>query len=138
MSHHEPTPLTGSTSHAEAEPNGSGRGLDSLGPLDRMNGPPPLSSRILSWWWDYVLIVGWLVLVFVVVGLPQLLGWLDLSPIWTEQYLADMAVTLLTVLPYFGYLTLTEWARPMPPGEREGQVPRSGPLTTGPLAGLAS
>ncbi len=70
--------------------------------------PPPRSARILSWWWDYVLIVTWLLVVFVVVGLPQLLGWWDLSSVWSDPVAADSAITLLTVVPYFLNLVLTE------------------------------
>lgn len=45
---------------------------------------------------------------FLFVGLPQLLGWIDLSPAWTDQNSADVGITLLTVLPYFAYLFITE------------------------------
>ncbi|MGH8948345.1 MAG: hypothetical protein ACRDXF_05745, partial [Acidimicrobiia bacterium] len=61
-----------------------------------------------SWVWDYLLILGWLLLVFLFVGLPQILGWVDLSPMWTDQTAADVGITLLTVLPYFAYLFVTE------------------------------
>jgi uncharacterized RDD family membrane protein YckC len=71
-------------------------------------GTAPIARRVLSWLWDYLVIMGWLVLVFVVLGLPQILGWVDLSPIWTDQTAADVGITLLTVLPYFAYLYLTE------------------------------
>ncbi len=54
------------------------------------------------------MIFGWLLLVFVLAGLPQLLGWIDLSPVWTDQNSSDVGITLLTVLPYFLYLFLTE------------------------------
>jgi uncharacterized RDD family membrane protein YckC len=72
--------------------------------------PPParLGRRFLSWLWDYLVVVAWLVIVFVFVGLPQILGWIDLSPIWTDQNASDIGITLLTVLPYFIYLFLTE------------------------------
>ena len=77
-----------------------------------MNRAPRLGTRLTSWWWDYLLIVGWLILVFLVVGLPQLIGWWDLSAIWTDPISADVAITLLTVVPYFLYLVLTEWNSP--------------------------
>lgn len=64
--------------------------------------------RLLSWWWDYLLIVAWLVVVFVVFGLPQLLGWWDLSSFWSNPTAADVAITVLTVVPYFLYLVITE------------------------------
>jgi uncharacterized RDD family membrane protein YckC len=72
--------------------------------------PPParLGRRFLSWLWDYLVIVTWLVIVFVFVGLPQILGWIDLSPVWTDQNASDVGITLLTLLPYFIYLYRTE------------------------------
>ncbi len=70
--------------------------------------PPRTRIRLLSWWWDYLVILAWLVLVFLAVGLPQILGWIDLSPVWTDQNAADVGITLLTVLPYLLYLVLTE------------------------------
>jgi uncharacterized RDD family membrane protein YckC len=48
------------------------------------------------------------VIVFVSIGLPQLLGWIDLSPVWTDQNGSDVGITLLTVLPFFLYLFRTE------------------------------
>lgn len=64
--------------------------------------------RSLSWWWDYLLILAWLVVVFLAVGLPQILGSWDLSSIWSDPVSADLAITLLTVVPYFLYLVVTE------------------------------
>lgn len=65
-------------------------------------------SRVASWGWDYLVVLAWLALVFVVVGLPQLVGWIDLAWVWSRPVAADVAVTLLTVVPYLAYLTLTE------------------------------
>lgn len=59
-----------------------------------------------------MLIVGWLLIVFLLLGLPQILGWLDLSPVWTDQNAADVGITILTVFPYFLYLVLTELRTP--------------------------
>jgi uncharacterized RDD family membrane protein YckC len=70
--------------------------------------PAPLGRRVLSWLWDYLVILAWLAIVFLVVSLPQLIGWIDLSPIWTDQNTSDVGITLLTVLPYFIYLYSTE------------------------------
>lgn len=78
----------------------------------RQASPAPLGRRVASWWWDYLLIIAWLAAVFLLIGLPQLLGWIDLSPIWTDQTGTDVAITILTVLPYFLYLTLTERRSP--------------------------
>lgn len=78
----------------------------------RQTPPAPTGRRVASWWWDYLLIIAWLTAVFLLIGLPQLLGWIDLSPIWTDQTATDVAITILTVLPYFLYLTLTEWRSP--------------------------
>lgn len=64
--------------------------------------------RLLSWWWDYLLILAWLLVVFAVVGVPQLVGWWDLSSVWSNPAAADVAITVLTVVPYFLYLVLTE------------------------------
>ena len=74
--------------------------------------PAPTARRIASWGWDYLLILGWLFLVFLLVGLPQLLGWIDLTPVWTNQTSADVGITILTVLPYFAYLYLSESREP--------------------------
>jgi uncharacterized RDD family membrane protein YckC len=83
--------------------------LPKLGARVRFPSPaPPLPIRLLSWWWDYLLILVWLAVVLLVAGLPQLLGWVDLSPVWTDQNAADVGITLLTVLPYLLYLTVTE------------------------------
>lgn len=67
-----------------------------------------LKRRLISWWWDYVVVLSWLIVVFVLLGLPTLLGWVDLEPVWSRQITADLAVTLLTVVPYLVYLVLTE------------------------------
>jgi uncharacterized RDD family membrane protein YckC len=77
-----------------------------------LNAPAPTAHRIASWGWDYLLILGWLLLVFLVVGLPQILGWIDLTPVWTNQTSADIGTTILTVLPYFAYLYLSESREP--------------------------
>lgn len=68
--------------------------------------------RLLSWWWDYLLILAWLLLVVAVVGVPQLVGWWDLSSVWSNPAAADVAITVLTVVPYFLYLVLTEMRTP--------------------------
>lgn len=52
--------------------------------------------------------LAWLSLVFVVVGLPQIVGWIDLAWVWSRPVAADVAVTSLTVVPYLAYLTVTE------------------------------
>lgn len=68
--------------------------------------------RLRSWWWDYLVVLAWLVLVFLTIGLPQILGWLDLSSVWSDPVSADLAITLLTVVPWFVYLVWTESASP--------------------------
>jgi len=78
----------------------------------RLPSPAPTGRRLASWWWDYLVILAWLAVVFVLIGLPQILGWFDLSAIWTDQVAGDIAITVLTVLPYFLYLTITEWRPP--------------------------
>ena len=78
----------------------------------RLPSPPSISHRLASWGWDYLVILGWLLLVFLLVGLPQILDWIDLTPVWTDQNSADAGITILTVLPYFAYLFLTELKRP--------------------------
>lgn len=72
---------------------------------------PSLRDRLRSWGWDYLLILAWLAVVFVIVGIPQLLGWIDLAGIWTDPFYADVAVTVLTVIPYLAYLVVTESGR---------------------------
>lgn len=63
---------------------------------------------MVSWGWDHLVVLVWLVLVFVAVGVPQLVGWLDLAGVWSRPLTADIAVTMLTVVPYLAYLTTTE------------------------------
>lgn len=76
--------------------------------MARFPSPAPLARRFVSWLWDYLVILVWLAVVFVFVGLPQIFGWIDLSPVWTDQTWSDVGLTLLTVLPFFLYLYLTE------------------------------
>lgn len=71
----------------------------------------PLGRRVISWLWDYAVILVWLLLVFLFVGLPQLQGWIDPAPIWTDQNSSDVGITLLTVLPFLAYLFFTEASR---------------------------
>jgi hypothetical protein len=83
--------------------------LPKLGARVRFPSPAPQrTTRILSWWWDYLVILAWLASVFVVAGLPQLLGWWDLSAVWSDQTASDIAITLLTVVPYLTYLVIAE------------------------------
>ena len=77
-----------------------------------MTSVPRLGLRLVSWWWDYLLIVAWLAVVFVLVGIPQLIGWWDLSGVWANQLSTDVAITILTVVPYFLYLVLSEGRAP--------------------------
>ena len=65
-------------------------------------------ARFGSWLGDDVVVLAWLFLVFAFVGVPTLLGWVDLSAVWSRVWAADLAVTVLTVLPYLLYLVLTE------------------------------
>ncbi|MGH8912972.1 MAG: hypothetical protein ACRDZM_00460, partial [Acidimicrobiia bacterium] len=51
-------------------------------------------------------------------------GWIDLSSIWADQNTADLAITILTVLPYLLYLTLTEWKTPHATWGSEGRGSR--------------
>lgn len=74
----------------------------------RIDAPRVRRSRVASWAWDYLVVLAWLALMFVVAGLPQLVGWIDLAWVWSSPVAADVAVTLLTVVPYLAYLTLTE------------------------------
>jgi uncharacterized RDD family membrane protein YckC len=67
-----------------------------------------LRRRLISWWWDYVVVVAWLTAVFLLLGLPTVLGWLDLSGVWSHPIAADVAVTVLTVVPFGLYLVITE------------------------------
>lgn len=66
------------------------------------------ARRLRSWLWDYLVILVWLAIVLLVIGVPQALGWLDLSAIWSNQIVADVAVTVLTVIPFWRYLVITE------------------------------
>ena len=52
--------------------------------------------------------LAWLAFVFIVVGLPELIGWIDLAWVWSRPLAADVAVILLTVAPFLAYLTVTE------------------------------
>lgn len=64
--------------------------------------------RLASWGWDYLIILAWLIGVFVMVGVPSLLGWLDLERVWAQPITADMAAAMLTVVPFLVYLVITE------------------------------
>lgn len=70
-----------------------------------------LVRRVASWWWDYLVVLAWLVGVGVGVGVPTAFGWIDLSRVWSVPLAADVAVALLTVLPYLLYLLKTESGR---------------------------
>ena len=67
-----------------------------------------LRRRLPSWGWDYLVVLAWLAVVLVVIGVPQLIGWLDLAWIWSQPVTADVAITVLTVVPYLAYLIVTE------------------------------
>ena len=67
-----------------------------------------LVRRLKSWLVDYLLILAWLVVIAVVVGLPSLSGWFNVDRVWADRASTDIAITLLTVVPLFIYLTLTE------------------------------
>ncbi len=64
--------------------------------------------RILSWLWDYLVVLGLLAAVFVVVGVPASLGWLHLGWMRDDPVLTDVFITLLTVVPFLAYLAGTE------------------------------
>ncbi|MFZ0493761.1 MAG: RDD family protein [Acidimicrobiia bacterium] len=64
--------------------------------------------RLLSWLWDYLVAVGLLLVVFIFIGVPTLLGWFSLDGIWGSLVLSDIAITLLTVIPFLVYLAATE------------------------------
>ncbi len=67
-----------------------------------------MRRRVQSWLWDYLVLLGWLVVVFLVVGVPQLAGWFDLAGLWSGLVVSDIAITLLTVVPFLIYLSVTE------------------------------
>lgn len=69
---------------------------------------PSRRSRATSWVLDYLVVLAWLGVVLVVLGLPTLAGWVDLSAVWSRWWAADIAVTVLTVLPYLAYLVGAE------------------------------
>lgn len=54
------------------------------------------------------MILAWLGIVFVVLGIPTVFGWMDLEAVWSDLTLSDLAITILTVIPTLGYLTATE------------------------------
>jgi uncharacterized RDD family membrane protein YckC len=67
-----------------------------------------LRRRLRSWWWDYLAILAWLAITALALGLPNVAGWIDLEPVWSRPIAADLALTLITVVPYFAYLVITE------------------------------
>lgn len=81
--------------------------------------------------------LAWLLVIVVAVGLPTLLGWVDLAPIWSRPVAADLAVTVLTVVPFLVYLVRTEAgpARATWGKRRSGLVVEA---ADGPPAGTAS
>ena len=68
----------------------------------------PLRRRLVSWWWDYLVVIAWLLAVFVVVGVPTLLRVVDLRWLWSRPASADVTSAALTVVPYLVYLIGTE------------------------------
>lgn len=64
--------------------------------------------RLTSWWWDYLVVLTWLGIVFLVMGMPTLLGVIDLESLWSGPALADLATAALTVIPFLMYLVVTE------------------------------
>lgn len=67
-----------------------------------------VKRRLLSWIFDYLVILGWLIGLLVVVGIPSVLNWMNLDSIWSDRLATDVAITLLTVVPFFVYLVRTE------------------------------
>jgi len=82
-------------------------------------------------------VLAWLLVIFVAVGLPTLLGWVDLAPIWSRPLAADLTVTALTVISFLVYLVRTEAgpARATWGKRRSGLVVEA---ADAPLAGTAS
>jgi uncharacterized RDD family membrane protein YckC len=76
--------------------------------IDLLYGARMLARRLLSWFVDYLMILAWLGLLVLVVGLPSLAGWFDLDEVWSDRLSTDLAITVLTVVPLFAYLTVTE------------------------------
>lgn len=70
--------------------------------------PPAVRQRVRSWLWDYLVVLCWLLLLFVVLGVPVLLGWLDMSWLQGRRVAGDAVVGLVSVLPYVAYLVTTE------------------------------
>lgn len=69
---------------------------------------PGLGARLRSWWWDYVVVVAWLLALLVVFGGATLVGWIDLGPWASQPVVGDVFVAVLTVVPYLVYLVWTE------------------------------
>lgn len=67
-----------------------------------------LVRRLMSWLVDYVVILGWLAVLALVVGVPSVAGWWGLDRLWSDPIASDVAITVMTVVPLFGYLTVTE------------------------------
>lgn len=67
-----------------------------------------LVRRLKSWVVDYLVILAWLGLMAVAVGVPSLAGWFQLDEVWSSRVSTDVAITALTVVPLFLYLTVTE------------------------------
>lgn len=70
-----------------------------------------LARRLRSWLWDYLVILTGVAALFVVVGVPTLLGWIDGAGVWQSRTGSDVAITVLTVIPTLAYLTITEAGR---------------------------
>jgi hypothetical protein len=69
-----------------------------------------VQRRLLSWFWDYLISLCVLGGAFVVVGVPSLLGWFRLQSVWDNPVGTDVAITLLTVVPFLAYLVVREVA----------------------------
>lgn len=68
-----------------------------------------LQRHLLSWWWDYLVVLAWLVVVFLLVGVPTLLGSVELDGLWSRwPALAYLTSAALTVVPFLVYLVVAE------------------------------
>lgn len=68
----------------------------------------PVGPRIRSWWWDYVVVVAWLLILLAMFGGATALGWIDLSMLASRPGMGDVFVALVTVVSYLAYLVRTE------------------------------
>ena len=59
-----------------------------------------LKRRVLSWLWDHLVS---LALLAAIIGMPALVGWIELDAIWSNAVACVLVLMSVTVLPFFAW-----------------------------------